>query len=88
MQPQQIACIAFPARRKTFHGTWKVRAFLEALSFLTTLRSSSVVQHLRHRTRIDDAAGLPHSQAARALMNTMLELFAAHRYATVRERMP
>ncbi|WP_321804355.1 hypothetical protein [Burkholderia sp. BCC1993] len=52
---------------------------MEALSFLTKLRLPSVVQHLRHRIRIDDAAGLPHSQAARALMNTMLELFAARR---------
>jgi len=88
VQPQQIACTVSDARRKTFHAAWKVRAFLEALSFLTKLRSPSVVQHLRHRIRIDDAAGLPHSQAARALMNTMLELFAAHRYATMRERMP
>ncbi|WP_124834352.1 hypothetical protein [Burkholderia sp. Bp9031] len=88
MQPQQIACIALQAGRKTFHATRKVRAFLEALSFLTNLRLPSVVQHLRRRIRIDDAADLPHSQAARALMNTMLELFAAHRYATARERLP
>ncbi|QQK05211.1 hypothetical protein JFN94_28400 [Burkholderia anthina] len=79
MQPQQIACITFHTERKTFHGAWKVPAFLEALSFLTNLRLPSVVQHLRRRIRIDDAAGLPHSQAARAIMNTMLELLAAHR---------
>ncbi|CAM2163589.1 hypothetical protein BLAT2472_130073 [Burkholderia latens] len=47
VQPQQIACIALDARRKTFHATWKVRVFLEALSFLTKLRLPSVVQHLR-----------------------------------------
>ncbi|WP_124663700.1 hypothetical protein [Burkholderia sp. Bp8998] len=88
MQPQQIACTGFHARRKTFHAAWKVHAFLEALSFLTKLRLPSVVQHLRHRIRIDDAAGLPYSHAARAPMNTMLERFAAHRYATVRERLP
>ncbi|WP_322039426.1 hypothetical protein [Burkholderia diffusa] len=88
VQPQQIACIVLHAWRKTFHATWKVHAFLEALSFLTNLRLPSVIQHLRHPTRVDDAADLPHSQAARALMNTMLEFFAAHRYATVRERMP
>ncbi|WP_175815976.1 hypothetical protein [Burkholderia diffusa] len=88
VQPQQIACTVLHAWRKTFHAAWKVHAFLEALSFLTKLRLPSVVQHLRHRTRIDDAAGLPLSQAARALMNTMLEFFAAQRYATVRERMP
>ncbi|QTD92308.1 hypothetical protein [Burkholderia anthina] len=97
MQPQQIACIELHAERKTFHDAWKVRAFLEALSFLTTLRLPSVVQHLRRRIRIDDAAGHPHSHTARANMNTMLELFAAHRNpfdthavqsSCMRERMP
>ncbi|WP_143748044.1 hypothetical protein [Burkholderia sp. JKS000303] len=97
MQPQQIACITFHAERKTFHGARKVHAFLEALSFLTKLRLPSVVQHLRRRIRIDDAAGHSHSHASRAIMNTMLERFAAHRNpfdtnavrsACVRERMP